>query len=89
MAVVSATNNSFVWSFPDLQHGFATDGDKLYVTTDGARSWQVITANIDLNGLTQLDFVSAETGWAIVGGSLVKTADGGRTWTEPAPASGN
>ncbi len=88
-AVVSATNNSFVWSFPDAQHGFATDGDKLHVTTDGARSWQVITANIDLNGLTQLDFVSAETGWAIVGGSLVKTTDGGRTWTEPAPASGN
>ena len=86
-AVVSATNNSFVWSFPDLQHGFATDGDKLYVTTDGARSWQVITANIDLNGLTQLDFVSAETGWAIVGGSLVKTTDGGRTWTEPAPGN--
>ncbi len=89
-AVVSATNNSFVWNFPDLQHGFATDGDKLYVTADGARSWQAVTTNIDLRGgLTQLDFVSAETGWAIVGGSLVKTADGGRTWTEPAPASGD
>lgn len=84
-AVTSAANNSFVWSFPDPQHGFATDGDKLYVTTDGAQSWQGVTPSISLknadgNGPTQLDFVSAETGWAIVGGSLVKTTDGGRTW---------
>lgn len=35
-AVVSSTDNSFVWSFPDLEHGCASDGDKHYVTADGA-----------------------------------------------------
>ncbi len=87
-AVVSAANEAFVWSFADAQHGFASDGDKLYVTTDGAASWTAITPNITFAGVTQMDFVSADTGWAAIGGYLVKTTDGGRTWTEPAGDSG-
>ena len=88
-AVVSAVNDSFVWSFPDPKHGFATDGDKLYVTSDGGATWQAVTPNVSLGGASQLDFVSARTGWAVVGSSLVKTTDGGRTWTQPATGSGN
>ncbi len=88
-AVVSAVNNSFVWSFADLRHAFAPDGDRLYATGDGAMSWQAVIPNVSLGGVSQLDFVSARTGWAVVGGSLVKTTDGGRTWTQPATGSGD
>ncbi|HHY92811.1 MAG TPA: hypothetical protein GX511_05670, partial [Firmicutes bacterium] len=79
--VKSAGNSSFVWSFIDSRHGFATDGKKIYATEDGARSWTAITMNRELTNVSQLAFVSTKAGWALADGTLWATQDGGRTWT--------
>ncbi len=79
--VSSANNNALLWSFADATHGFATDGDKLYATADGARTWKTVSTSIPLDGITGLDFVSPTTGFAIVDGNVVATEDGGRTWS--------
>jgi photosystem II stability/assembly factor-like uncharacterized protein len=73
-------------------------GANLYVTHDGAKSWQTVKPNIDfgLEGskrdLRQIDFVDAAHGWALIvdnaddpaGGhdSLYRTSDGGATWKQ-------
>jgi len=79
-AVSSANNNALLWSFADARHGFATDGDRLYATVDGARTWKTVPTNIPLDGVTGLDFVSPAKGFAVVDGNVVSTDDGGRTW---------
>ncbi|SHI37613.1 WD40/YVTN/BNR-like repeat-containing protein [Desulfofundulus thermosubterraneus] len=78
-------NKGLVRNFADARHGFATNGDRLYRTTDGGRNWAKITPYPDLVGVRQLTFVNGKTGWALVSeaGStktrLLKTADGGST----------
>ena len=69
----SANYRGFQWSFVNARQGFATDGYKFFVTLDGARTWTTVTPNIDLQDLTQIDFVSDQTGWAVVNGTLMKT----------------
>jgi photosystem II stability/assembly factor-like uncharacterized protein len=75
---------------------FVCNGANLYVTHDGAKSWQTIKPDIDFGrtssngGVSQIDFVDAKHGWAVVYDTfkdfphdkyyLFKTSDGGTTW---------
>jgi photosystem II stability/assembly factor-like uncharacterized protein len=73
-------------SFPDLQHGWATDGTVLYTTSDGGNHWLKLSPGAIFKNITQLDFVSDNAGWAISStaansSSLLKTVNGGRSWT--------
>ena len=83
--VPSTVDNRSAWSFPDLQHGYALAGGKLYRTTDGGETWLALTPNTDLSGVTHLDFVSPQVGWAMGPGLLLKTTDGGQKWAAPHP----
>lgn len=74
-------------SFADASHGWVTDGDALYVTTDGGRRWTRMQTGVApaLGPLGQLDFISPSVGWAtgqaLFSPFLMRTLDGGRTWT--------
>jgi photosystem II stability/assembly factor-like uncharacterized protein len=74
-----------ITSFADLQHGWASDGKRLYVTSDMGKHWTLLPGG-PLQAITLLDFVSPTIGWAVgstrTGSpSLCKTSDGGQTWT--------
>ncbi len=79
-------------SFVDANHGWVTDGDALYVTSDGGRRWATIRPGPPFEPFDQvgeLDFISTKVGWATGRGPvtapfLLKTADGGHTWTDVA-----
>lgn len=92
--VTPENNKGLVWSFADARHGFATDGDRLYLTADGGRKWTEITPDTSLVGVLQLEFINSKKGWALVSepGStrtrLLRTVDGGRTWKLLHPAGG-
>jgi len=78
----SATSADFI----DMEHGLASDGTLLYVTSDGGHQWAKLAPGGDFQHVTRLDFVSSSIAWAIgVRGShvpsLLKTMDGGKTWT--------
>lgn len=76
--------------FIDVNHGWATDGTSIYMTSDNGQSWTKITPAFTTNSIpkfTSLDFVSQTLGWAIASTSanstvLLKTVDGGHTWTQ-------
>jgi len=61
-ALKSPVNDYMVWSWPDMSHGFVTDGNTLYTTQDGGQTWQETTPNVGLKGTSQLDFVSDQVG---------------------------
>jgi photosystem II stability/assembly factor-like uncharacterized protein len=77
---------------------FVCDGPDLYVTHNGAQSWQTIKPNIDFDrmssngGVAQIDFVDATHGWAVHYDTfdraphdkyyLYKTSDGGANWVK-------
>ncbi|MDQ7097021.1 hypothetical protein REC12_25840 [Desulfosporosinus sp. PR] len=69
------------------EQAFVSDGYELFYTADGMRSFNPVKPDIDLTGLSQLDFVSDQMGWGIIDGSLWKTQDGGHTWTQVADQS--
>jgi photosystem II stability/assembly factor-like uncharacterized protein len=74
-----------VFDFVDMQHGWASDGSKLYVTSDGGNQWIKLSPNESFKNISLLDFVSSTVGWAIssapsMPSSLLKTIDGGHTW---------
>ena len=75
-----------LFSFADMQHGWATNGTLLYTTSNGGDHWQKLSADANFKHIVQLDFVSDTVGWAISSttvnaSSLLKTTDGGQTWT--------
>lgn len=78
---VKGGKNLVIWSFADMNHGFATDGSVIYRTTDAGQHWTKVQPNISLKDVTQLDFRTSDEGWAIVNGRLLKTTDGGRIWS--------
>jgi photosystem II stability/assembly factor-like uncharacterized protein len=79
-------------SFVDANHGWVTDGDALYVTSDGGRRWVTIRPGPPFepfDRVGELDFISTKVGWATGRGPvtapfLLKTVDGGHTWTDVA-----
>jgi photosystem II stability/assembly factor-like uncharacterized protein len=80
--VASAT----AWDFIDGNHGWASDGTGLFMTSDGGQHWKELSPNASFHNVSRLDFVSSEIGWAIGTTeanvpSLLKTTDGGHTWT--------
>ena len=74
-----------IWFTSDTT-GFATVGDQIYRTTDGAGSWTLVASGgSTLNGIY---FVDATTGYAVGSNQLIlRTTDGGATW-QPRPATG-
>ncbi|QSO48445.1 WD40/YVTN/BNR-like repeat-containing protein [Alicyclobacillus mengziensis] len=71
------------WSFPTMNNGFATDGDKMFTTTDSGQTWTSFTSNIPLKNVTTMQFVSSTDGWAVIStGALYRTTDGGHTWSK-------
>jgi photosystem II stability/assembly factor-like uncharacterized protein len=79
--------------FADAINGWQTDGQLLYRTSDGGRSWLRLASDSTLQQATseryisQLDFVDAQHGWALLEGKgsnlkpmLLATDDGGKTW---------
>ena len=80
--VASASASSFI----DVNHGWASDGTNLYMTSDGGHNWTELSPGANFMNVSRLDFVSSDIGWAIgstANGSpsLLKTVDDGRTWT--------
>jgi photosystem II stability/assembly factor-like uncharacterized protein len=83
-------------AFADALHAWSWDGgSNLYMSNDGARTWQAIPVPLDLNGrLAQLEFVPSAaggfTGWALTQvddaghSQLYRTRDGS-TWTALIP----
>lgn len=76
-------------SFADMNHGWMTEGDVLYLTTDGGRRWSRVLLPSSFGDIKQLDFISAQIGWAVRGPAwtlkrtppfLLKTLDGGHRW---------
>jgi len=82
---LASHTTGFFLSFADSEHGFATDGKSMFVTTDGGATWTSFAPNRPLQGVTQLDFVSQTLGFAIMprpnrGDVVLSTTDGGHTW---------
>ena len=74
--------------------GWQTDGQRIYETQDGGKSWQQLTADATLQQalanrfIGQIDFVDYQNGWAVLSSRganpplLLATHDGGRTWSK-------
>lgn len=71
--------------FLDMQQGWVTDGNSLYMTNNGGQRWTKLSTSANFKNVSHLDFVSPDIGWAIGSTAnnspaLLKTMDGGRTW---------
>lgn len=81
---ITAHTLGFFASFPSPEQGFLTGGGRLFRTTDGGAHWTSFVPNRNLDGITQLDFVSPTLGFALMGTptgtGLLRTTDGGHTW---------
>ncbi|MFD1676291.1 VPS10 domain-containing protein [Alicyclobacillus fodiniaquatilis] len=74
------------WSFPTMNDALATDGNKMFVTTDGGQAWSSFTPNISLRNVSVLTFTSSTQGWALMtSGALYHTNNGGHTWIKEYP----
>jgi photosystem II stability/assembly factor-like uncharacterized protein len=78
-------------AFADATHGWASDGSKLFATTDGGQQWSQLPASSHLHDIASLNFVSSTTGWVIsmpanAALELLKTTDGGQTWSVITPS---
>ncbi len=65
-----------------MNHGWVSDGDVLYATSDGGRRWTTIRPGYPFVNVAQIDFISPQVGWAAGEPGfprLLKTEDGGRT----------
>jgi photosystem II stability/assembly factor-like uncharacterized protein len=68
--------------FHDTKLGWASDGGRIYRTTDAGSSWTVQYSPESGSALYGLTFVDASTGWAYGSmGYLLKTIDGGNHWS--------
>lgn len=74
------TTTFLAYDWVDPEHGWSTDGERIYRTDDGGQTWESLTPTGGLKGFKQLDFVSRTAGWAVVDGGLAKSVDGGETW---------
>lgn len=69
-------------SFADMNHGWVTEGNTLFRTTNGGLQWTSIPLPSAFVNIKHLDFVSPRLGWATreTAPFLLKTVDGGHTW---------
>ncbi len=71
-------------SFADVNHGWVTEGDTLYVTSNGGRQWTTVRPGPPFSNVQGLEFISPQIGWAtgqaLFPPFLLKTVDGGHTW---------
>lgn len=83
-----------VWDFTDAEHGWTTDGTRIYSTADSGRHWRTIDTQVPLNAALQVDFVDDQVGWLLSAdddlatGNIWRTVDGGKTWTKLAVTVG-
>ncbi|QSO45671.1 WD40/YVTN/BNR-like repeat-containing protein [Alicyclobacillus mengziensis] len=71
------------WSFPSSTNWFVTDDKRLFVTNNSGQTWNIITPNISLQNVSELEFTSSTNGWALMKkGVLYHTTDGGHIWTK-------
>jgi len=87
-------------AFVSLMNIFVGCRNNLYISKDGAQSWQTSFINPESQNIQayilQLDFVNSKSGWAILEKendttttSLWKTTDGCQTWAEIKPVIEN
>ncbi len=80
---LSASYSQILWSIPDLEHAFVSDGKQLYTTSDGGQTWKATPLNLKSGQIRQLDFINGSTGWLLGDNNfLMQTRDGGASWTE-------
>ena len=70
------------FSMVDALHGYATTAVALryMVTSDGLKSKQPASNQLGNIGLTQFQFLTAQTGYELIDGQLSVTQDGNHTW---------
>ena len=74
----------------NTQVGYAVGGvDKVYKTSNGGNSWQLLSTGLSGGGmvpglLTSVSFVDGNIGFVAGGGKVVTTIDGGQNWTAEA-----
>jgi photosystem II stability/assembly factor-like uncharacterized protein len=78
--ILSTSQNGFDWSFTDATHGFATDGNELFITSDGAKTWEKVPVAGVLTGIIGLEFTDGQIGYAYGINWIKKTTDGGNTF---------
>lgn len=72
--------------FVDSQHGWVTDGMRLFATQDGGQNWSLVSQLPGINLVGGLNFVSLEDGWITDGSQLFVTHDGGQNWSASTPS---
>lgn len=70
-----------LWSIPDPEHIFVADGERIYTTGGGGRTWKTIQPASKFGHVAQLDFPDDRTGWMLGDGFTLQTRDGGENWT--------
>ncbi len=76
----TSPDNSPLWSIPDSERFFVTDGERSYATGDGGRTWKTILPKSKFGRVRQLDFINDRTGWMLGDGFTLQTRDGGEAW---------
>lgn len=79
--IYSDLNYRFIWSIIDKNTIIASDENSLFITKDGAKTWEKNSIH-DIQNITLLDFLSISEGWMVGEEKLYKTNDGGRSWTK-------
>lgn len=71
----------WLWAWPEAAHAMVVNGLNWCVTSTSGASWQCDRLPAELEGVTELSFVTAQRGWAVADDGLLRTTDGGSTWS--------
>lgn len=70
----------FVWTAAYTDHPPVKVRSRLWNTTNGGTTWQVVINHLPPGYDAHLDFISPALGWALIDHALWRTSDGGRRW---------